>query len=66
MKNSTLKQIIKEEVRSALNEAESSELAKMAKEIKMENAVTVDEVVEQYTFLRTEDVEKMSDAERRE
>jgi hypothetical protein len=34
MKNSTLKQIIKEEVRSALNEAESSELAKMAKEIK--------------------------------
>lgn len=35
----------------------------MAKEIKMENAVTVDEVVEQYTFLRTEDVEKMTDAE---
>ena len=35
----------------------------MANEIKMGKSVTVDEVVEQYTFLRTEDVEKMSDAE---
>ena len=34
MKQSELKQIIKEEVYSALNEAESSELAKMVKDIK--------------------------------